>query len=87
MILTFYSEVGTRFNVGSLEIHPTGLVQAAVVQNKEVHFAFFLDLTILYQKKSKAFIGNNFPWVFFFLRISYLIKGMRLIMGEEIIHI
>lgn len=54
LLLTFHSEVGTRFSIGSLEIHPACLVQAAVVQNKEVHFAFFLDLTILCQKRKKV---------------------------------
>lgn len=63
MLLTFYSEVGTRFNIGSLEIYPTRLVQAAVMQNKEVHFAFFSDLTILNQER-KGCVENNFPWDF-----------------------
>lgn len=52
IMLTLNSEVGTRFNVGSLEIHPTSLIQTAVVQNEEVYFAFFFNLTILYQKEN-----------------------------------
>lgn len=46
-MLTLNSEVGTRFNIGGLEIHPTRLIQAAVVQNEKVYFAFFFNLTIL----------------------------------------
>lgn len=49
----------TSFNIGSLEIHPTCLVQAAVVQDKEMYFAFFLYLTILYKERKVISFDNR----------------------------